>query len=71
MVWAFDENAPRELPAKIHAWIPPGRRKRGWPWWNGITEAVARKGDGFRRRIGLSTLEKRIGKVTDHCMNRI
>jgi hypothetical protein len=36
-------------PAVIHSWIPPGRRKRGWPrrsWRDGITEAIKKGGWG-------------------------
>jgi hypothetical protein len=37
------------LPAIIHSWIPPGRRKRGrprWSWRDGVTEAMKRRGMG-------------------------
>jgi hypothetical protein len=39
---------PKERwPAKIHSWIPAGRRKRRgprWSWWDGITESMAKRG---------------------------
>jgi hypothetical protein len=42
--------------------------KKGRPrgsWLDGVTEAMVKKGDGGRRRPGLDTLEKKIGKAAD------
>jgi hypothetical protein len=34
-------------PARIHSWIPEGRRKRGrpwWSWWDGVSGAMEKRG---------------------------
>jgi hypothetical protein len=70
MVRAFDENAPREMGSQNSCMDTTGKE---WPrrsQWADITEAMEKRGkDGCRRSIGQDTLEKRLGKAVDHCIN--
>jgi hypothetical protein len=60
-------------PTKIHPWIPAGRRKRVRPRQSGrdgVTQAMGKMGDGYRRCTAPDTLEKITRMAADRRINK-